>query len=367
MVVRIIKLLLPFVLISRFAAGCTPFLVGPSEPNSSLVIGRILVNNNYPGSFYGLLPLGELDKGLEVEIETRDGKQWFKVTTEEQGYFIIPNISPATYHVLRVIIEGTRSSGATERQGVTIRRPTFTPALGKITYIGTVRINLSERGISKIQEVREAESAKAYFVQKYAASPWAAREFVPAGLAAAVAQVGAKVERPEWKVGYEWRYAWKEGGRSGTYTNEMVREEEFDGRPAYVVRSGKNEDYYAKDVVGLFARKAAGRVVFKRSEPRQNFLWPLEIGKEWTNSYSLENIQNNTSEMFNYRMVVAKAEEIMVPAGTFETFKVEVFTPRTGKLFGEYWYSPTVKAVIKEKEYRQNGIREVELLGFKAD
>jgi hypothetical protein len=159
----------------------------------------------------------------------------------------------------------------------------------------------------------------------------------------------------------------KKAAVRGTYTNEMVREEEFDGRPAYVVRSGKNEDYYAKDVVGLFARKAAGRVVFKRSEPRQNFLWPLEIGKEWTNSYSLENIQNNTSEMFNYRMVVAKAEEIMVPAGTFETFKVEVFTPRTGKLFGEYWYSPTVKAVIKEKEYRQNGIREVELLGFKAD
>lgn len=155
--------------------------------------------------------------------------------------------------------------------------------------------------------------------------------------------------------------------RSGTYTTEIVREEEFDGRPVYVIRSGKNEDYYAKDVLGIFASKSGGKVVFKRSDPRQNFLWPLEIGKEWTNSYLLENVQNKTSETLHYKMFVATMEEIMVPAGTFLTYKVEVSLSRTGKLFAEYWYSPNVKAAIKEKEYLQNGLREVELLSFRAD
>ena len=152
------------------------------------------MTNKFPGGFFGLLPLGELDKGLDIEIETQDGKQSFKVITEEQGYFVIPNIPPNTYQLFRVTIEGGRSGGDKEKYGITMRRPSFTPAPGKITYIGTVLVDLSERGTSKIQEVREAESAKSYFLHRYAASPWAAREFVPGGRgsAATLAQVGAK-------------------------------------------------------------------------------------------------------------------------------------------------------------------------------
>jgi hypothetical protein len=41
-------------------------------------------------------------------------------------------------------------------------------------------------------------------------------------------------------------------------------------------------------------------------------------------------------------------EEMTVPAGTFQAYKVEVFIPRTGKLFVEYWYSPQVKAAKKK-------------------
>ena len=178
---------------------------------------------------------------------------------------------------------------------------------------------------------------------------------------------GVKAEKPNWKVGYEWRYAWKQNDRSGTYTSEIVREETFEGIPSYVIRSGKNEDFYGKDVLGHIARKTAGQLVFKRSSPRINYLWPLEVGKEWPISYLRENIQEKSSETFNYRMVVAKMENVTVPAGTFETFKVEVYIPYTGKLFAEYWYSPTVKRAVKEREYLDAGLREEELAGFKVD
>jgi len=384
MIPRALTPLLPTILIFGIVVACAPFLVGPSDPNSSLVIGRIVVDNKYPGAFHGLLPLGVLDKGLEIEIETREGKGYLKVTTEEQGYFIIPNLSSNTYHVLSVILEGSRSGGDKERFAPRLRRPTFTPVPGKVTYIGTLYVDISDRGESKIREVREDDKAKTYFLQKYAASPWSTREFVSLGAGAvaatqvataktppvevkAVGQQGARAEKPEWKVGYEWTFAWTRPGRSGNYVSEIVREEIFEGIPSYVIRSEKNEDYYPKYVLGLIARKTGGQLIFKRSSPRANYSWPLEVGKEWTDTYLRENIQERSSQTFNYKMVVPKTENITVPAGTFETFKVEVYIPRTGKLFAEYWYAPKAKRAVKEREFLDDGLREAELIGFKAD
>jgi len=384
MVARKLRFLSSALLVFGFSASCTPFLVGPSDSNSSLVIGRIVVDNHFGGGLRGLLPLGVLDRGLALEIESRDGKQTFKVTTDEQGYFLLPNLPPNNYHLYRVTLEGSSMSDAWEKYQLTLRRMPFAPVPGKITYIGTVFLDISERGERKVREVREDSRAKSFFQQKYSASPWSAREFasVGAGVAATApvppirtpsveanvtVRSGPKAEKPEWKVGYEWTYAWKRPGRSGTFTSKIVREEVFEGIPSFVIRNGKNEDYYVKDVLGVIARKTAGQLIFKRSSPRSNYSWPLEVGKESTNSYLRENLQERSSQTFNYRMVVAKIEEVMVPAGTFETFKVEVYIPYTGKLFAEYWYSPKVRRAVKEREFLDDGLREEELIAFKAD
>lgn len=384
MVLKNFRFLSSAVLVFGLSASCAPFLVGPSDSNSSLVMGRIVVNNNYVGSLSGLLPLGVQDKGLALEVETRDGKQAFKIVTEEQGYFLLPNLPANNYHLYRVMLEGGSHSGARERYQIPLRRLPFAPVTGKITYIGTLFLDISDRGEPKIREVREESQAKSFFQQKYSASPWSAREFAsaitgvapgipaaqakpPSAEAKATLRSGPKADKPEWKVGYEWTYAWKRPDRSGTFTSEIIREEAFEGIPSFVVRNEKNEDYYAKDVLGMHARKTAGQLVFKRSSARVNYSWPLEVGKEWSDSYLRENIQERSSQTFNYRMVVPKMEEVTVPAGTFETFKVEVYIPRTGKLFAEYWYSPRVKKAVKEREFLDDGLREAELIGFKAD
>jgi hypothetical protein len=141
----------------------------------------------------------------------------------------------------------------------------------------------------------------------------------------------------------------------------------FEGIPSYVLRSEKNENYFAKDFLGMFARMSGGKVIYKRSAPRQNFSWPLEVGKEWRNYYLRENIQEKSSQTFDYRMVVTKIEEVKVPAGTFEAFKVEVYVSYSGNLFAEYWFSPKVKRAIKEREFLNEGLREVELVSYKVD
>lgn len=65
--------------------------------------------------------------------------------------------------------------------------------------------------------------------------------------------------------------------------------------------------------------------------------------------------------------VVANVEEIKVPAGTFESYKINVYDNYTGKLSSEHWYSPKVKWFVKNKTYLASGVREEELLSFKSD
>src|SRR5262249_28995248 len=177
-----------------------------------------------------------------------------------------------------------------------------------------------------------------------------------------------KADKPEWKVGNQWRYTWKRSvGPSGTLTREVVREDTFEGVPSYVIRVGKNENFYTKDVLGLLATMSGGKVTLKRDAPYQHFSWPLEVGKEWKNSYTLERLEEKSSETYSNRMVVSKVETLQVPAGTYETFKIEVYSAYSGKLMNEYWYSPQVKWFVKTRVHQQDGVRDEELLSFKVD
>lgn len=65
--------------------------------------------------------------------------------------------------------------------------------------------------------------------------------------------------------------------------------------------------------------------------------------------------------------VVADVEEVLVPAGRFEAYRIETYNFHTGELMFEQWYAPRVKWVVKSKDYRQEGVIEQELQSFKID
>jgi len=56
-----------------------------------------------------------------------------------------------------------------------------------------------------------------------------------------------------------------------------------------------------------------------------------------------------------------------VPAGTFESFKIETYGAESGTLFTEQWYVPNVKWFVKTRNYLPEGVREEQLTSFKAD
>lgn len=174
-------------------------------------------------------------------------------------------------------------------------------------------------------------------------------------------------QKPEWKIGFQWQYALRLPGRSGSPRREIVREDIFEGTPSYVVRSGRNENFYTKDAFGLLATASGGKAISKRNAPHQYFSWPLEVGKEWRTTYIRENVETKSSQTLDYTVLLANVEEVKVPAGTFDSFKVEVYGFQNGTLVAEHWYSPKVRWFVKERFYLSNGVREEELVSFKVD
>jgi len=174
-------------------------------------------------------------------------------------------------------------------------------------------------------------------------------------------------QKPEWKIGFEWQYAWRTPGRTGSLKREIIREDTFEGVPSYVMKVGVNENFYTRDILGLLATVARGKVISKRNLPFQPLSWPLEIEKEWRNSFMLERLGGKSSQTADNQMMVSNIEEVKVPAGTFEAFKIEVYGSSSGNLLEERWYSPKVKWFVKERIYLSSGVREEELISFKVD
>lgn len=173
-----------------------------------------------------------------------------------------------------------------------------------------------------------------------------------------------KIDKPEWKVGQRWHYAWKAPGRSGSLTREILKEDQLDGVATYVVKAGNNEVYHSKQSLGLLATAAKGKLISKRSSPLEFFSWPLEGGKEWRDAFVLENLEQKTSRKFENLHVVGGLEELNVPAGKFESIKIDTYAVNGGTLLLEHWYAPGAKWFVKIRDYLQDGVREEELTSF---
>ena len=164
---------------------------------------------------------------------------------------------------------------------------------------------------------------------------------------------GPEAQKPIWKIGYKWEYEWEnpDTGKSGTLTRRIIREDTFDGIPCFVMKVGRYEHFYTKDVLGFLGRKRKGKVIVKNSAPYQFFAWPLRVGRQWKNIFTREKPQEESSYDRDYRVVVSKLEEVTVPAGKFKAFKIEIYWSYSGALQSEWWYSPKVKWRVKWIRY----------------
>lgn len=176
---------------------------------------------------------------------------------------------------------------------------------------------------------------------------------------------------PVWKVGDSWTYQ-VTGVSKGQHRQEIVGEEKVAGLNAYVMRSDESTMYIDRSLNLIQGRKK-GVTEYTYSPPRQDYDWPLAVGKSWR---AKGKVKTGSSESnFARRVLVRGYGIVRVPAGEFEAFYILTTTTsfigpelKIGQepRILEIWYAPKVRHHVKRVVYTDKGWLIVELTSFNA-
>ena len=168
------------------------------------------------------------------------------------------------------------------------------------------------------------------------------------------------------RPGSEWAYRWESAQGKGTFVYVLDREEIRDGSAFYVVKSGTRELYVRKTDLALAHETVDGVADLRRTPPVLTLKWPLAVGGQWEQTYTVERPKERTTEELQMTCGIEKEEAVTVPAGTFKTFKSVCRNKRTGVTTFELWYAPEVGAFVRELSLLRNGgTRERELIQYR--
>ena len=160
----------------------------------------------------------------------------------------------------------------------------------------------------------------------------------PAPVAALVTAGSA----PEWRPGDRWVYGWTSGSDTGSKTVEVLEIREISNVSYYLVRVGDLVHFYTRELQWAGTMREQ-KVESRMSPPQPWFVWPLEVGRRWTQRATYEDA-NGKTEVAD-RFSVAATETVEVPAGRFSAVKVVRETDRRD--IDEYWYAPEVRFYVK--------------------
>jgi len=165
----------------------------------------------------------------------------------------------------------------------------------------------------------------------------------PTGPAAAPQQEPITASAPpEWRPGDQWVYTWTSGQTSGTKSVEVLEILEINTVSFYLVKVGEAEQFYTKDLRWAGSMRD-GKVQSRMTPPQPWFVWPLEVGRQWTHRGTHENVTGKGA--YNDSFSVVGAEVVEVPAGRFSTLKVARETDSRDS--DQYWYAPEVRFYVK--------------------
>jgi len=148
-------------------------------------------------------------------------------------------------------------------------------------------------------------------------------------------------EKPKINVGDQWEFArtTKPSSKEDTWSRTVL-EIPAEDRLRVKLESGTVADYN-----GVMDWMPQGRPEFLRTLAN----YPLTVGKTWSIDRRFEN--PNTSETGKAKM--SAFEQITVPAGTYQCFRIEAESSLVNKNYSERrfwtrWYCPEVKWIAKE-------------------
>jgi hypothetical protein len=209
--------------------------------------------------------------------------------------------------------------------------------------------------------------------------------FVPQPPAQAVAVSAAPVAPtgkidtiplPQLTVGDSWNYQ-SIDMLSGSVTEKFTRR--LTSTTADELRFG---GYITDKSINLLRRTRDGKVIMTWTPRRPGYDFPLQVGKTWSSVGVVDNERLTSEHTFSFRVI--RQEQVIVPAGVFDTLRVEGTSKYKTKMkkndsSGEgtstyrYWFSPVTghfvayefeetnwKGVVSKKE-------RTELLSYKRN
>lgn len=200
----------------------------------------------------------------------------------------------------------------------------------------------------------------------------------PAAAAATAAQ-SQKIDLiplPQLKVGDVWDYQFIDM-LSGSVTAKFTRR--LTAVTADELRFG---GYVTDKSLNVLRRVQDGKVIQTWSPKRVNHEFPLQVGKSWSGKGVVDTDRLTSEHAFTFR--VLRQEQIIVPAGVFDTLRIEGTTKYKAKLkkdgsSGEgtntfrFWISPVVENVValEFEETNWKGViskkERLELLSYNRD
>ncbi len=189
-------------------------------------------------------------------------------------------------------------------------------------------------------------------------------------------------EKPDWKVGDEWKYDMTVMGMNvkvthkvSEITNINVNGTDYEVFHIEVIGSGGTKHmYYTKSDLSLVKMEVPSTAVSSSftityDPPKKEFDFPLVVGKTWNSTYT-ETIHSDEYGLINvtgteYYSVV-EIESITIKAGTFECYRIESHDDH-GFINTTRWYSEDVKYFIKSSEKVNEVTTELELISYTFD
>lgn len=160
-------------------------------------------------------------------------------------------------------------------------------------------------------------------------------------------QIG-EIARPSLKVGDSWMYQ-----KVDLFSGSIIRQYTMKLKDITDTEMQFGQSFFDKSG-NLLRMLEDGKIVTKWTPSRPNYEFPLRPGKNWNASGVIENNRFTSEHKVDFK--VLRQERVLVPAGIFETLRVEGSgkynsTDKKGKsgegaVIHRYWFSSEVGRVV---------------------